>query len=177
MSSVLKTKRLTLRELTPADLPRIAQLAGDWDVARMTARVPYPYSVTDAYKWFRGLDRGEVVRVIEHDGVLIGMCGYTLQDGDAAEIGYWIGRPWWGQGFATEAAGELVRLCLKTTRVSKLTCCHFADNPASARIIEKLGFKRLGPCRAYCEARKEELETVTYERRRSVIEKFWRRAA
>jgi [ribosomal protein S5]-alanine N-acetyltransferase len=173
----MKTKRLILRELDAGDVQQIVALAGDWDVARMTSRIPYPYSAAQAQHWINGLEPDEFVRVIQYNGALIGMCGYTLLEDGTAEIGYWIGKPWWGQGFATEATDHLVRYCLRATRVAKLTCCHFADNARSARVIEKLGFKRIGPCMAYCEARREDVETVTYERRRSVIEKFWRRAA
>ncbi len=173
----MKTKRLILRELNADDVQPIVALAGDWDVARMTSRIPYPYSEAQAQHWINSLEPDELVRVIEHKGKLIGMCGYTLLEDGTAEIGYWIGRPWWGQGFATEATDLMARHCLRTTRATKLTCCHFADNPRSARVIEKLGFKRTGACTAYCEARKHDVETVTYERRRSVIEKFWRRAA
>jgi [ribosomal protein S5]-alanine N-acetyltransferase len=177
MTATLKTRRLVLRALSAADLPRVAELAGDWQIACMTARVPYPYSLAQAEQWFRTLDAGEFVRVIEWNGELIGMCGYTLHKGNTAEIGYWIGRPWWGHGFATEAADHLVRHCLKTTRVGKLTCCHFADNLASARVIQKLGFKPVGQCSAYCEARRKDVLTLTYERHRTVIEKLWRHAA
>lgn len=173
----MKTKRLILRGLNAGDVSRIVALAGDWDVARMTARVPYPYSEVQAQQWISGLETGEFVRVIEHKSEMIGMCGYTLQDDGSAEIGYWIGKPWWGQGFATEAADLLVRHCLNSTRAPKLTCCHFVDNARSARVIEKLGFKRTGLCMAYCEARKHDVETVTYERRQSVLAKLWRRAA
>jgi RimJ/RimL family protein N-acetyltransferase len=98
-------------------------------------------------------------------------------DDGSAEIGYWIGKPWWGRGFATEAAQALVRHCFATVGIERLTCCHFVDNPASARVIRKLGFRLVGPCTAWCEARGADVETLLYERRRPMIARFWRKAA
>jgi RimJ/RimL family protein N-acetyltransferase len=173
----MRTKRLRLRELSAGDAPRIAELAGEWDVARMTARIPFPYSVPLAHQWMRGLEPGEFVRAVEFEGEMIGAVGYLPADDGSAEIGYWIGKPWWGRGFATEAAEMLVRHCFTTARIGRLTCCHFADNPASARVIAKLGFRLVGPCTAWCEARGQDAATLCYERRRPVTALFWRRAA
>ena len=166
----METRRLTFRAIEPADAGRIAMLAGDWDVARMTARIPYPYSAQMARDWMMSLSEGEAVHAIVFEGELIGAVGYVpASDGTSAEIGYWIGKPWWGRGFATEAAGALVRHCFLEARFATLTCCHFADNPASARVIQKLGFRRSGTCTAWCDARREEVATVVYERRRPLL--------
>ena len=81
--------------------------AGDVDVARMTARLPHPYTEFDAEEWIRGIEDNEFVRGIEFENYLIGLIGYTIDANDrSAELGYWIGRPWWGRGFVTEAAGK-----------------------------------------------------------------------
>ena len=165
----MQTERLTLRNLTADDAPRVAELAGDWHVARMTARLPYPYSRADATAWIAELGQAsdEVVFAIVHEGQLIGCFGYVVKDRRTAEIGYWIGRPFWGHGFATEAGRALVDHCFRCAGFTRLTCCHFVDNPASGRVIEKLGFRLVGPCSGYSEARAEEAPTLTYERRRS----------
>jgi RimJ/RimL family protein N-acetyltransferase len=173
----MRSPRLTYRPIDPRDASRIAVLAGDWDIARMTARIPHPYSLVDADQWIASIGGDEFVRAIEHQGELIGAVGYIEHDREQAEIGYWIGKPWWGRGFATEAAEALVRHCFTTARIDRLTCCHFVDNPASARIIAKLGFRLVGPCTAWSEARGAEAATLTYERRRPVLARFWRRAA
>lgn len=173
----MKSARLTYRKLELADAPRIAALAGDWDVASMTARIPYPYSHTEAGKWIGGLSDTEYVRGIVLDGELIGAAGYFPGPDGSAEIGYWIGRPWWGNGYATEAAEALVRHCFTEARIRRLTCCHFADNARSARVIEKLGFKMTGPCSAFCEARRQDVAIVRYARGRPLFPFFWRRAA
>ena len=173
----MKSPRLTYRPLAEADAARIALYAGDWDVARMTARIPYPYSQELARSWMATLDPDEFVRIVELDGDLIGAVGYVPATDGSAEIGYWIGKPWWGNGFATEAAEALVRHCFRKARIARLTCCHFVDNQASARVIGKLGFRLMGPSTAWCDARRAEVPTLIYERRRSLLPQFWRRTA
>ena len=176
-SGRLRSKRLLMRKLEDRDAERIALLAGDWDIARMTASIPYPYSVPLARAWMQGLEPDEFVRVVEHEGELIGAIGYLTRDDGSAEIGYWIGKPWWGRGFATEAASALVHYCFSKLRMPRLTCSHFIDNPASERVIGKLGFKPVGTCSAWCDARNAEVETLVYERQRPRMTLFWRRAA
>jgi RimJ/RimL family protein N-acetyltransferase len=166
---LIRTERLILRPVGEQDIRRIAELAGDWDVARMTGRVPYPYSEALAREWITGLQEGEFVRGIEFEGKLIGVCGYTPGKRRTAEIGYWIGKPYWGHGFATEAAQAIVDYCFRTAGLTRLTCCHFVENEASARVIEKLRFRRTGSARGWCEARRIEVDTVQYEKRRPLV--------
>lgn len=173
MSKLIKTQRLVLRELSDSDVPEIARLAGDWDIARMTARIPFPYSEALARDWMETIGPGEFVRGVTLHDALIGAVGYVENDDGSAEIGYWIGRPWWGQGFATEAATALVRYCFKVGGFKRLTCCHFVDNPASARVIEKLGFQSREPCSAWCDARQAEVPTQGYDLQRPVMAAFW----
>lgn len=162
----MKTPRLLLRPLDKRDAERISALAGVWEVASMTGRIPYPYSADAALHWVDGLADGEVVFGIERDGRLIGICGFTPDGTGAAEIGYWIGRDYWGQGYATEAAQALMRYGFTKLGIRRFTCCHFSGNAASQRVIEKLGFKSLGPCEGWCEAHQKNLPTVRYELRR-----------
>ncbi len=159
----IRTNRLVLRQLTSADAARIAELGGDWDVASMTSRMPYPYTVHAAYQWIDDLETGEKVFGITHAGELTGITGYTLApDHRSAEIGYWIGKPYWGRGFATEAAQAVIEYCFRHTRVKRITCGHFADNPASRRVIEKLGFTHSGSGPCWCEARRLEADAARY---------------
>jgi [ribosomal protein S5]-alanine N-acetyltransferase len=173
----MKSPRLTYRELGFEDAARIALLAGEWDVARMTARVPYPYTLTQAHQWIGSIGGDEFVRAIERNGELIGAVGYVRSDSGSAEIGYWIGKPWWGQGYASEAAEALVNYCFAKEGFHRLTCCHFTDNHASQRIITKLGFKLIGPCSAWCEARGGETATLRYTRKRPIMMRLKRSAA
>ena len=164
----MRSKRLEFRALRPADAARVAELAGDYDVAAMTARVPYPYTLVAADQWIASIDSCELVRAVLRGNELIGAVGLVYGQERSAEIGYWIGKPYWGQGFATEAAQALVDYAFGPLGMKRLTCGHFIDNPASARIIAKLGFTRTGTGRMWCEARGMEVETITYARRRPV---------
>lgn len=178
MPKPIKTRRLVLRPLHDDDAPQMARLAGDWDVARMTARIPFPYTEALAREWIETLAPEEFVRAVTHRGTLIGAVGYVASSEESAEIGYWIGRPWWGRGFATEAAQALVRYCFSTAGFKRLSCCHFEDNPASERVILKLGFRPLGSCTAWSEARRAEFPTRCYELNKPTVRAlFWRRSA
>lgn len=162
----MNTARLSLRPLTDDDAQPIALLAGDWDVASMTGRIPYPYSAEAARHWMTGLAAGEVVYGIERAGDLIGICGYTRATNGTAEIGYWIGKDYWGRGFATEAATCLMDHGFREGGVKRFVCSHFAGNIGSQRVIAKLGFAPRGPSVGWCEARHCEMPTLRYERRR-----------
>lgn len=157
------TARLKLRLVHGGDTERIAELGGDWDVASMTSRMPHPYSLDAARQWVDSLEDDEYVRAIEHRGGLVGICGYLPDGSGAAEIGYWLGKPYWGNGFATEAASELVLQAFRYGRFERLTGGHFVDNPASARVMVKLGFKCTGPYRTWCEARGSDTDAIGYE--------------
>ncbi len=170
----IKTARLILRPVTVSDAPRIAELGGDWDVASMTSRMPYPYTLDSAHQWIEGLANGEKVFAIEREGVLIGITGFTATpDGTSAEVGYWLGKSYWRQGIATEAAHALINHCFKKEGLRTITCGHFDDNPASARVIEKLGFDRIGTSQCWCEARRLDRPAIRYELNRP--QTLWRR--
>jgi RimJ/RimL family protein N-acetyltransferase len=174
LRAAMRSPRLTYRLIDARDAGRIAVLAGDWDIARMTARIPHPYSLVDADQWIASIGEDEFVRGVERDGELIGAVGYVFRDREQAEIGYWIGKPWWGNGYATEAARALVDYCFGEAGFSRLTAGHFSDNPASARVIAKLGFRRIGKGAQWCEARQSEVPTVRYTRRRPLLGRLWR---
>ena len=169
-------RRLQLRPLVDSDANQIAELAGDWDVARMTDRIPYPYTKSDADYWISGLPDNEEVFAIDLEDRLIGLCGLMIREDRVADIGYWLGKPWWGQGYATEAIQILIQYGFKHRKLRLLTCCHFIDNPASERVIEKLGFKKSGDCEAWCEARRGNVQAVHYEMKRPRLA-FLRRPA
>lgn len=173
---IRKSKRLHYRAPTKSDAPQIVVLAGDWDVASMTDRIPYPYLEQDALEWIDGLPEEEEVFAIDLDGTLIGLCGVTDRKNGDAEIGYWIGKPWWGKGYATEATTALLNYCFKQRKFARVVCCHYVDNAASARVIAKLGFEKTGDCSAWCQARRKDVPALTYELKRPRFAFLWRPA-
>ncbi len=145
----IETRRLALRAPAFSDAGRIAGLANDIDIARMTTRLPHPYLRGDAETFLArmaALDYArEAVFVIEReDEGPIGVIGLHRTAAFAPEIGYWLGRPYWGRGFATEAAGALLAWAKAAWRQRAVISGHFVDNPASGRVLEKAGFLYTG---------------------------------
>jgi RimJ/RimL family protein N-acetyltransferase len=143
----IETDRLTLRALRMKDAPRVARFCGDPGVGRMLAMTPLPYLDVAAEGWIMitraraplGLD---YVFAIDLEGEgLIGAAGAHKRDGDAYEVGYWLGRPYWGQGYATEALSALVT---EARALGTLQAGHFIDNPASGHVLQKSGFAYTG---------------------------------
>lgn len=148
----LETRRLTLRAPMDQDIPRIAELASDPDIARMTLRMPSPYAASDAEAFVRaaaGQDpRDANTFLIEHDDLgPVGVIGLHYDEDPAPEVGYWIGKPYWGRGFATEALEGAVVWARRVWGKRALVSGHFADNPASGRVLEKAGFLYTGELR------------------------------
>lgn len=139
-------------------------LAGDYDVASMTGTIPHPYDEDQAAKWIGEVLKGEegVVFMIERDGQLIGCTGYRAFGSDHAELGFWLGKPYWEQGYATEAVAALIAHAFDADGFDYLTAGHFSDNPASARVIEKLGFVAQGGELRDCAARGASTHCTTY---------------
>jgi RimJ/RimL family protein N-acetyltransferase len=142
---VLKTARLSLRAPLHSDVAAMVALAGDRRVAENTARIPHPYSAADAVTLLASINQtgGETVFAIELDGALIGMCGLDPRQ-DGAELGYWLGLPFWGRGYATEAARALIDYAFAKLGYEELSSGARVSNPASRRVLEKCGFQWTG---------------------------------
>ena len=145
----LKTARLLLREPVAADAPRLAQLANDIDVARMTTSMPHPFTRQDAESFLGRMaarDRArEMVFAVEVEGEgLAGVLGFHQKDDPAPEIGYWLGRPYWGLGYMTEAAQAAITWAKDGWAKRLMFSGHFADNPASGQVLVKAGFLYTG---------------------------------
>ena len=148
----LTAGRLTLRPFEPADAEQLHRLINDWAVVRMLSRLPFPYPRTLADEWIssstRQVDAGTgyplaITRVEDGTETLIG-CTEIGIEGGIGELGYWVGRRYWGQGVATEAAGRLARWALANLDLDGLAATVATDNPASAAVLERIGFKRAG---------------------------------
>jgi RimJ/RimL family protein N-acetyltransferase len=142
---VLKTARLVLRALCQRDLPVIVQLAGDRRVAENTARIPHPYTAADAEGLLASINQkgSETVFALELDGALIGMSGLDPCT-DGAELGYWLGVPFWGCGYATEAVRAVIDYAFSELGHELLHSGARVSSPASRRVLEKCGFQWTG---------------------------------
>ena len=143
-----RTPRLLLRPGFPEDAPALAGAIADEAIARNLANVPWPYRMRDA-EAFLASPRDPVLPsflIYERtDGPpqLVGSCGLGRRPSGAVEMGYWISRPYWGRGIATEACRALIEIA-RTLGLAQLEGSHFVDNPASGRVLEKLGFEPVG---------------------------------
>ena len=143
-----RTERLLLRPGWAEDAPALAAAIADERIVRNLATAPWPYRLRDA-EAFLAQPRDPVLPsflIFERtDGEprLIGSCGLGRRPSGAVELGYWIARPFWGRGFATEASSALIDI-VRALRLPGIQASHFIDNPASGRVLEKLGFEPLG---------------------------------
>ena len=143
-----RTERLLLRPGWAEDAPELARAIADEQVVRNLATAPWPYRQEDA-EAFLAAPRDPVMPsflITERtDGAprIVGSCGLGRRPSGAVEMGYWIGRQHWGKGFATEASRALIEIA-KTLKLPRLEASHFLDNPASGRVLEKLGFVATG---------------------------------
>jgi RimJ/RimL family protein N-acetyltransferase len=148
---VLESERLILRPPRPSDVHSITAWLGDFDVARMTSRVPHPYGENDAEEFVaQGLPHRFVI-LRKSDEVFLGMTGLHIEDD--GEFGYWLGKPFWGQGYATEAAYRLVQYGFDILGMESLHAGWFYDNPASGHVLAKLGARHNGSQMRDCRAR------------------------
>jgi RimJ/RimL family protein N-acetyltransferase len=143
-----RTPRLLLRPGFPEDAPALAAAIADKAIVMNLAGPPWPFRVRDAEAYLaRSRDPllPSLLIMLRTNGApeLIGECGLGRRPSGAVELGYWIARPFWSRGFATEACEALVDIA-RTLGLASLEGSYFLDNPASARVLEKLGFEPVG---------------------------------
>ena len=160
----LKTDRLWLRRIRTDDAAAIAELLGNWNVAKMLAKPPYPYGLADAHEFVeRQTDRmnttNDCLFVIEFEDALTGVISLAPRD-DGAAVGYWLGEPYWGRGIATEALGAIVDMFFEQSRKSALYSGVLADNPASLAVQRKVGFEVVGESDVHCRPRDQTLPHI-----------------
>ncbi|RYY24816.1 MAG: N-acetyltransferase [Sphingomonadales bacterium] len=139
---------MTLRPAWAEDAPILAQAIGHEEVVCNLARAPWPYPIEAAETFAGSFDNPGEAKFLafEHiDGQLrlIGGMGVSALKDEPHELGYWITPDAWGRGYATEAAAGVLRAA-KATGVRRVTAGHFIDNPASGRVLRKLGFRPTG---------------------------------
>lgn len=143
-----RTPRLLLRPGWGEDAPALARAIADEQVVRNLASAPWPYGMADAEAFLASprdpaLPSFLITERTEAAPRIVGACGLGRRASGAVELGYWIARPYWGQGFATEAGTALVEIA-RALGLPRLEASHFVDNPASGRVLEKLGFVPTG---------------------------------
>jgi len=146
--SRLATERLLLRPIRPADVPVLHRLINDWDVARQLGSVAFPYPRDALEAWIartqeeRKSGRAWHLAIAARDNDRpIGVAGLTREDQTTARLGYWLGRPFWGRGYAREAAARLIRHAFDDLGFGVLTAYVADDNDASVRVLERLSFR------------------------------------
>jgi RimJ/RimL family protein N-acetyltransferase len=163
---LLDTERLHLRPPVEQDADAIISIAGDWEVARRLARVPHPYTNADLSFFFNHVVPNEPTWAIlwRQTSRLIGIMGLApAPDGRSAELGFYIARDHWGRGVATEAALAITRVGFESFGYLRLTSGYHADNPASGRVLAKLGFTIVGTSSRPCLAEGKDKSSVDVE--------------
>jgi len=144
----LETARLTLRPYTARDIPELVSLIGAREVAATTLRIPHPYTREDAMQFLHNIENGRELHLavtLLSDGRLVGGAGLNpAEQHQHAELGYWLGVPHWRNGYATEAASELLRYGFEDLHLHRIFASHFTNNPASGRVLRKLGMRHEG---------------------------------
>lgn len=149
---LLQTERLLLRPFELADGPDVQRLAGDRAIADTTLNVPHPYEDGMAESWIAThqprYEAGELCNfaiVLRGSEELIGAVGLVIVPRfEQAELGYWIGKAHWGKGYCTEAARAVLECGFTTLRLHRIHASHLPRNPASGRVMEKLGMRHEG---------------------------------
>jgi RimJ/RimL family protein N-acetyltransferase len=144
----------------------LVELLNDADVSRMTSRMPYPYGIREAQAYItrhEALPELSLLVFAKRPALhLVGGVGLHNVEG-RLELGYWVGKRYWGCGYATEAARGLLHLAYSGLGIAELRAAHASDNPASGRVLRKLGFRPTGQEFArYSAARQAEMRNVDY---------------
>ena len=161
----IETERLVLKKLVEADKERLVSLIGDFRVSKTLSNVPYPYTRDDADEWLKIVDNEEFNLNIFLNDNLIGGVGLTPAEDDFYELGYWLGVEYWGQGYSTESVMQLLNYAKSNIPCEKFKANVFKENVASAKVLEKNGFKRVEDREVFSISRQENVPSVNYEYR------------
>ena len=148
----IETERLILRPFSLEDAKEVQRLAGDMEIAKTTLNIPHPYEDGMAEEWINRhveeYERGiSLTLAISHkeEKYLIGAIGLAInKKHDRAELGYWIGRPYWNKGYCSEAAKTLCDYGFQKIGLNKICATHLKRNPASGKVMQKIGMEQEG---------------------------------
>jgi RimJ/RimL family protein N-acetyltransferase len=166
----LDTARLRLRPFTLDDAARVTLLAGDREIAANTASIPHPYEEHMAGEWIGShrtrfeIGEGVVFAVtLRSTEELVGTVGLEIRaEHKRAELGYWVGRPYWGQGYCTEAAAAVLKYAFEVLGLERVYAMHFKRNPASGRVMQKVGMRHEGELRRHFQKWNEPQDVEIY---------------
>jgi len=155
MLKILNTNRLQLRPFSMKDAPVVQQLASEYEIAANTLRIPHPYELKMAEEWIAGQAKaiGEQREltwavILEEKNLLIGSIGLIIiKEFDQAELGYWIGKPYWNTGYVSEAATAVIEYGFKNLDLHRIHAHHLSRNPASGKVLQKIGMQHEGRLR------------------------------
>ena len=153
---IIETERLKLRPYILDDVPELKRLIGERDIASTTLNIPHPYEDGIAEEWMRkhqeNFEKGAEFNfaIVERtQGLFIG--GISLdaeyEQDEIMQLGYWIGKPYWNRGYCTEAARAVIKYGFEVLGLNRIYARHFTRNPASGRIMQKIGMKHEGTAR------------------------------
>jgi [ribosomal protein S5]-alanine N-acetyltransferase len=155
MQPTLLTDRLIIRPFTISDALRVSELAGEFAIADTTLNVPHPYQEGMAEAWvsthagqYAAGEAATFAITRKDDQMLVGAIELTIcARFSRGELGYWIGVPFWNNGYCTEASVAMIDFAFSTLELHKITACHLTRNPASGRVMEKAGMRKEGSLR------------------------------
>ncbi len=154
---VLETERLILRPFNLDDAPDVQKMAGVFEVADTTLNIPHPYGEGEAERWIKthriSFERSQSATYAitkRDDGTLVGAIGLTMDaKHERAEMGYWIGKPFWNNGYATEAARAMIKFGFHDLGLNRIFAHYLTRNKASGKVMEKAGMKYEGHLRQH----------------------------
>ncbi|MDH6251786.1 ribosomal-protein-alanine N-acetyltransferase [Chryseobacterium sp. H1D6B] len=165
---VLLTQRLILSQLNESDIPFITEYLQDKIFSELTSNIPYPYTEEDAEFWLKmsreafSNKTGYTFAVRDKEHRIMGAVGLHDRGDDKAELGYWLAVPFWNNGYITEAAEEIMRFGFETLKFNKIYATHFLNNPASGRIMQKIGMEKEALLKQHIKKNEEYLDLVMY---------------
>lgn len=151
----LRTERLKLRGFTLQDAPAVTELCSEWDIAATVASIPHPYEQSMAEEWIgthqEAFQQGKAVAfavtTIDEERLVGAIDIHINATHHLGEVGYWIGKPFWNRGYATEALKAVIGYAFKTLHLNRVQARHMTKNPASGRVMEKAGMQNEGVLR------------------------------
>ena len=157
----ITTQRLILKRPDKTINNRVfASLVGDWDIAKWLSDVPFPYTEKHAEKFIKRSSPDDLRFSIFYDEILVGGVGVSFEEHNQLDLGYWVAKDYWGNGFATEASEGLIDYVKNETESKTITACYVKGNNASGKVLKTLGFIEIGECEEYFLSRKEPVTCV-----------------